>query len=148
MSPHRSRVRPGRQTDAAVLERLQALLSEPSPQLLSAAIRERSTSVPFTTSTLLVTTDSDDRPVGYLLAVGTEPIHIAELVVAPEFRRERRASDLLQTVCESATEPVTVHVSTENNGARSLYRAVGFTESDRSSALFDSSEGLTLQYRP
>ena len=148
MSPHHSCVRPGRPTDAAALDRLQALLSEPSPQLLSTAIRELSDSVPFKTSTLLVTPDSNNRPVGYLLAVGSEPTHIAELAVDPEFRREGRASALLEAVCESAPKPVTVHVSTENDTARSLYRAVGFVESSRSAALFDSSDGLTLQYLP
>jgi len=121
---------------------------EPSPTLLSTALSELSTSVPIRTSRLLVSPTDDDRPVGYLLAVGDGPTHIAELAVDPDHRRERRATALLNTVCDSTTQPVTVHVASTNDPARSLYRRVGFVETGRSSERFESREGITLRYTP
>jgi len=121
---------------------------EPSPTLLSTALSELSTSVPIRTSRLLVSPTDDDRPVGYLLAVGDVPTHIAELAVDPDHRRERRATALLNTVCDSTTQPVTVHVASTNDPARSLYRRVGFVETGRSSERFESREAVTLRYTP
>jgi putative acetyltransferase len=141
-------VRPARNADAAAIRRLQSLLSEPSPALLSTAIDELSTAAPIQTTKLLVSPDSDDRPVGYLLAVGDGPTHIAELAVDPDHRREGRATSLLKDVCDNASDPVTVHVASTNDAARSLYRRVGFVETERSSELFESREGLTLRYTP
>jgi len=148
MAPQHPPVRLARENDAAALRRLQPHLSEPSPTLLSTAIAELSDSVPIQTSRLLVTPDSDDRPVGYLLAVGDGPIHIAELAVAPDHRREGRATALLTGVCDGSTDPVTVHVASTNDPARSLYRRVGFVEAERSPELFEDSEGITLRYTP
>lgn len=141
-------LRPGRPADEAALGELQALLSEPSPQLLSTAIAERSNSGPLQTTTLLVTPNSESRPVGYLLAVGSGPTHIVELVVDPDHRREGRGTALLNAVCEAAVQPVTVNVAADNAPARALYERVGFVEASRSAELFDSSEGITLQYTP
>jgi|AntRauTorcE11898_2_1112593.scaffolds.fasta_scaffold00114_28 ribosomal protein S18 acetylase RimI-like enzyme len=146
MAPQSPPVRPARENDAVALRRLQSHLSEPSPTLLSTAIAELSDSVPIQTSRLLVSPDSDDRPVGYLLAVGDGPIHIAELAVDPDHRRERRATALLNNVCASAIQAVTVHVAAGNDPARSLYRRVGFAEAERSPELFEDSEGITLRY--
>lgn len=149
-------VRPGQPTDSAALRQLQSLLSEPSPQLLSAAINELSTGEigssqnrsSVRTWTLLVSPDSNDCPVGYLLAVDTGATHIAELVVDPDHRREKRATALLQHICDAATHPVTVHVAAANESARSLYETIGFIESSRSSEQFETGAGLTLQYDP
>ncbi|MEA1930306.1 MAG: N-acetyltransferase [Euryarchaeota archaeon] len=146
MAPQSPPVRPARENDSAALRRLQSHLSEPSPTLLSTAIAELSDSIPIRTSRLLVSPDSDDRPVGYLLAVGEGPIHIAELAVDPDHRRERRATALLNKICDNTTHAVTVHVAAENEPARSLYRRVGFVEAERSPELFEDSEGITLRY--
>lgn len=147
MSPD-TPVRPARKADAAAIRQFQSLLSEPSPTLLSTAITELSSAVPIRTSTLVVSPDSDDRPVGYLLAVGDGPIHIAELAVDPGHRRAGRATALLKDVCHSTSHSVTVHVASTNDPARSLYRRVGFVESGRSSELFESREAITLRYTP
>ena len=141
-------VRHARTKDGAAIRQLQSLLSEPSPALLSTAIAELSVGSPIRTSTLLVSPDSDDRPVGYLLAVGDEPIHIAELAVTPDHRREGRATALLRDVCDGTSHAVTVHVAATNDPARSLYRRAGFVETGRSSKLFEDSEGITLRYTP
>jgi len=141
-------VRPAKETDAATIRQLQSLLSEPSPRLLSTATDELSMPTAIRTTSLLVSPDSDDRPVGYLLAVGNGPVHIAELAVDPDHRREGRATALLDGVCKGSTHSMTVHVAATNDTARSLYRRVGFVEVERSSALFDSKESLTLRYTP
>jgi len=147
MSPD-TLVRPARKTDATAIRRLQSLLSEPSPALLSTAISERSVAFPIRTSTLLVSPDSNGRPVGYLLAVGDGPVHIAELAVDPDHRREGRATALLKEVCNGTSHSVTVHVASTNDSARSLYRRLGFVETGRSSELFEGSECITLRYTP
>mgnify|MGYP006280674283 CR=1 FL=1 len=141
-------VRPARETDSAAIRRLQSLLAEPSPTLLSTAINELSSAVPIRTSTLLISPDSDDRPVGYLLAVGDGPTHIVELAVDPDHRRERRATALLKELCDGTSHSVTVHVASTNDPARSLYRRVGFVETGRSAELFEDSECITLRYTP
>src|SRR6056297_1937623 len=148
MAPQHPPVRLARENDAAALQRLQPHLSEPSPTLLSTAIAELSDSVPIQTSRLLVTPDSDDRPVGYLLAVGDGPIHIAELAVDPDHRRDGRATALLTEICDRTTQPVTVHVAADNDPARSLYRRVGFVETGRSPESFEDCEAITLRYTP
>ena len=146
-------VRPARRTDGPALRPLQSLLSEPSPPLLSAALAELSTDTVEPTGSprawrLLVSPNSDDRPVGYLLATTGESTHIAELAVDPAYRRESRATTLLEAICDDATAPVTVHVAASNEPAQSLYWRVGFVQSSRSTEQFDSSDGLTLQYDP
>jgi ribosomal protein S18 acetylase RimI-like enzyme len=146
-------VRPAGSSDERTLKRLQSHLSEPSPELLAAALAERSTSAvgssgALQTSTLLISPDETDRPVGYLLAVDGASTHIAELAVDPDHRRENRATALLNEVCTNGTEPVTVHVAADNRPALSLYRRVGFVESTRSAEQFEGSDGLTLVYDP
>lgn len=156
MAPHQPPVRPARPEDSEPISRLQSLLAEPSPELLSATLAELPTdscgaeSRPAVTHTwtLLVSVDSADRPVGYLLAIGGEERHIAELAVDPDYRREGRAKALLRTVCTDASQPVTVHVAATNEAARSLYERVGFVEASRSSELFAEHDGLTLRYEP
>ena len=148
MTPQPSSVRPARPGDEAAIQRLQSLLSEPSPTLLSTALSELSMPTPIRTTSLLVSPDSDDQPVGYLLAVGDGPIHIAELAVDADSRREGRATVLLKHVCDGSTYSVTVHVASTNDAARSLYRRLGFVEVERSSELFESKAGLTLRYTP
>ncbi|MFO7833932.1 MAG: GNAT family N-acetyltransferase [Halohasta sp.] len=140
-------VRPARSTDATALRTLQSLLAEPSPELLSAALAERSGSMPVRTATLLVSPTAEDRPVGYLLAVGSEPTHVAELAVDPRVRREGRARQLLAAACGDA-EAVTVHVAADNEPARALYEEFGFVETGRSTDRFDGSDCLTLRYSP
>ena len=146
-------IRSARQVDGADLRGLQSLLSEPSPQLLSAALTELSAdsaagAAGLESWILLVTPDSNDQPVGYLLALPGAATHIAELVVDPDHRREGRATALLTEICEPAGQPVTVHVAADNGPARSLYRRLGFVETGRSADQFESSEGLTLRYEP
>ncbi len=146
-------VRPARPGDEVRIRTLQQYLSEPAPALLEAALDDRSTDTPSLaisvdrTWRLLVTPDETDEPVGYLLAFDGPSIHIAELVVAPAYRREGRATALLATVCGSG-HPVTVCVAAANEAARVVYNQWGFTEVARHTEQFDSGDGLTLRYDP
>jgi len=145
-------VRPAQPVDAPVLRELQRVLAEPSTALLGAALGSVSsesspTAVPNVWQ-LLVSTNASNKPVGYLLAFGANGTHIAELVVDPAYRRENRATALLEWVCGSASQPVTVCVAAENRPARSLYRQCGFQVCDRTDGQFDSGDGLTLRYEP
>jgi len=97
---------------------------------------------------LLVSPDSADEPVGYLLAIEGAATHIAELVVAPAHRRENRATALLESVCKPTHQPVTVCVAADNEPARLLYKQSGFTEVASHTEQFDSGDGLTLRYDP
>lgn len=130
-------VRPVRPTDEAALERLQSHLSEPSPDLLSYGV---------TAGSVLVTTGPTGQPVGYLLAVSGEQTHLAELVVAPAFRREGRASALLRGLFERlpAGQRVTLAVAPENEAARALYREHGFEHEETRPDFFAGGPALLL----
>jgi len=147
-------VRPARPDDRAAIRTLQQQLDEPSPTLLQAALDGVSTDYPSTlvdpqeTWRLVVTPDETGEPVGYLLAVGGSATHIAELAVDPAYRRQNRATALLESVCEATHQPVTVCVAVDNEPARLLYKQVGFTEVGRRTEQFNSGDGLTLRYDP
>ncbi|TQQ81265.1 GNAT family N-acetyltransferase [Halonotius terrestris] len=158
-----STIRPARASDADRLHRLQSLLPEPTPALLSAAIPDEGprdaqaattslgVEIPLTTTaafTLLVTVDERDTAVGYVLAVGGSGTHIAELVVNPDHRRAGRGQALLEKVIARTPSPLTVHVAADNDAARQLYERVGFTEIAHSDDQFETSDGLTLRYDP
>lgn len=131
-------VRPARPSDRTALEALQSHLSEPSPSLLAAG---------DDVGTVLVSVDGD-RPVGYLLAVDSEEEgHVSELVVAPEARREGRASALLTAYLRERPPGtrVTVTVTPDNEAARSLYEARGFSVAGRRSEFFESGDAVVYE---
>jgi ribosomal-protein-alanine N-acetyltransferase len=158
-----STIRPAQAADSDHLRRLQSLLAEPAPSLLSAAMPsdtvtdhtatdhatgDPDVSLSTTTFTLLVTVDEQDLPVGYLLALHGEETHIAELVVDPDSRRAGRGRTLLETVVDRSSGPLTVHVAADNDAARRLYETVGFTEIARSADRFEHDDAITLRYDP
>lgn len=73
--------------------------------------------------------------------------HLAELAVAPDRRREGRASALLGRLFASTDGPVTVAVAPDNRAARALYRAHGFERAARREAYFASGPALWLVRR-
>jgi ribosomal-protein-alanine N-acetyltransferase len=128
-------VRPARPDDGPDLARLQALLPRPSPRLLAFGLPA---------GTVLVSTAGDDRPVGSLLFVRGETTHVAELVVAPERRREGRARALLAALFDRVDGRVTVAVAPDNDAARACYRSVGFAVDARLPEFYDGDPALRL----
>ncbi|KAB1194824.1 GNAT family N-acetyltransferase [Haloferax sp. MBLA0076] len=128
-------VRLARPEDRGTLSSLHGLLSHPSPELFDAwpAV-----------GTLLVSVDSDDHPVGYLLGVGD---HLAELVVAPDARREGRATALVEAYqARHSDASLTLLVHPENEGARACYDALGFRHDERVGDAFDGDDAIRLVY--
>lgn len=135
-------IRPGTAADTRALERLQSRLREPSPALLNAWASD---AVP-SPAEVLVSTTVDDRPAGYLLAVpGDGTAYVAELVVAPAYRREGRGAALLSTYVAGVEGCVTLTVAPENEAARALYRDCGFERVRRIDGFFE--DGDALLYR-
>lgn len=145
--------------DEPALRRLQRLLDERAPALLDAAL-----SGVF--GECLVAVD-EGTVVGYLLAVegdGGIPasdtvgavapdtdtaVHVAELVVAPDARRNGHASALLATLLSSRpTATVTLTVAPDNHAARALYERFGFERERELADFFDDGPALLLARRP
>lgn len=152
-----SSIRPPRQDERPQVRTLQSLLPEPAPALLAAAMEDgigridsaAGTESPDTVAVgdavVVRVSVAEARPVGYVLAVSGTETHLAELVVAPEYRRAGRGRALVEWVIDSLPEPVTVHVAVDNP-ARELYSAVGFQEMERTTEQFDAAIGVTMQY--
>jgi len=117
---------------------LQAELPRPSPRLLRAALSG--------VGTVLVSV-ADDEPVGYLLAIpGRRGAHVAELVVAPPYRREGRASALLAAATARLdADTVTLVVAPDNRGARRCYERAGFEVVERIPDQFGGDPGLVME---
>jgi ribosomal-protein-alanine N-acetyltransferase len=147
-------IRPAIPADEPALHRLQSHLPEPSPGLLASAL-DATTLTPATALVSVAVGASGgeqsriDAPVGYLLAVpGDGTVYVAELVVAPEYRREGRSRALLAACAESAPDEspsLTVTVAPDNGSARALYEACGFEEIRRLPDFFD--DGPAVLYR-
>lgn len=122
--------------DRPTILRLQSSLPESTPCLLDGV------------GTVLVSVDETDTPVGYLLAVVGDGAHVAELVVAPDHRREGRATRLLRTLLENVDGRVTVATTPDNDAAIELYRSLGFEVVERRPDYYESGPGLLLAWVP
>ena len=153
-------IRRGRETDAAALRQLQSQLREPSPALLRHALSVDTVFVSAVdagdttavaagdTSTSDATVGTGDVPVGYLLPVPGDGVHVAELVVHPDYRREGRATRLLRRVLAAADERVTLLVHPENDAARGLYEAVGFDTVGRRPGFYVDADAIVMAREP
>jgi ribosomal-protein-alanine N-acetyltransferase len=131
-------IRTGTPADEPSLERLQSHLEEPSSELLTHAL---------TVGTVFVSVVGEtDRPVGYILPVAGDGIHLAELVVHPSFRREGRARRLLRRAIVAADGRVTLLVHPGNEGARSLYEQEGFRVVGRRPDFYDDADALVMAH--
>ncbi|WP_049981659.1 GNAT family N-acetyltransferase [Halolamina rubra] len=110
-------IREGRPADRPAIRGLQELLPEPAPELLD----------PVAGGELFVSTAAGGV-VGYLLWLPGDPVYVAEAVVHPEYRREGRGRALFEALFDRF-EPetaVVLRVAADNEGARALYRELGF----------------------
>ena len=137
------RVRRATEADRPVVAALQSVLPEPRPDLLSLGLRA---------GDVLVSTAPavGDAPVGYLLPVpGESGVHLAELAVAPAYRRQGRASELVEALCGSldAGDRVTLTVEPSNRAARACYESLGFEEVGRREDYFESGSAVVYVRR-
>jgi ribosomal-protein-alanine N-acetyltransferase len=138
-------IRVGRPSDEPALRGLQRALREPSPDLLAHGLRVGGVAVSLAEDrSAAAHSVVDDRPVGYVLHVGGDDRHVAELVVAPAFRREGRARRLLRHVCRVADGRVTLLVHPDNEPARALYDSLGFDVIDRRPGFYDDADALVM----
>ncbi|MFC6939332.1 GNAT family N-acetyltransferase [Salinirubellus sp. GCM10025818] len=117
---------PVREARAADLPRLRAIraasLRETPPLLLDVAVRG--------VGLVLVATVSE-RPVGYALVMRdgeSEVAYLAELAVAPDYRRRGYGSALLSAVLDRVAEHRELRLTAraDDERARSFYEASGF----------------------
>ncbi|OYR44237.1 MULTISPECIES: N-acetyltransferase [unclassified Halorubrum] len=132
------RVRAARPPDADRIRELQAFLRQPNPDLLEYGLAVGSALVSV----------ADGRPVGYLLPVDAPNrpgVHVAELVVDRDHRREGRARGLLSAAIEGADGPVTLQAHPDNDGALALYDGLGFEVVDRRPDAYADGDALVLR---
>ncbi|GAA0523433.1 ribosomal-protein-alanine N-acetyltransferase [Halorubrum aquaticum] len=146
------RVRPIRPADADRVRTLQAHLREPSPDLLEYGIAVDSGFVSVADGRAADdaggSTAGGGPVVGYALPVDAPTrsgCHLAELVVAPDFRREGRARGLLAAVVDDATGPVTLQAHPGNDAALALYETCGFDVVDRRPGAYADGDALVLR---
>lgn len=132
--------REARPADLPRLRALQGYLARPLPALLTVAVADD----PSGDGPIALVTDAAGghtaEPVGYGLALPGGPvedvgqregrgcIHVAELVVAPGYRREGRGSALLDAMEEtvSGRDALRLTARSDDGGALAFYRSNGF----------------------
>ncbi|WP_049983477.1 N-acetyltransferase [Halorubrum sp. BV1] len=155
-----SRVRAARPADAGRIRELQSRLRQPSPDLLEYGLAVGAVRVSLADGGPASDSGSASdggpasdagpggRVAGYLLPVDApnrSGVHIAELVVAPDCRREGRASELLRAVVREASGPVTLQAHPNNEAALALYESLGFSVVDRRADAYDDGDALVLR---
>ncbi|MFB6219882.1 MAG: N-acetyltransferase family protein [Halolamina sp.] len=134
-------IREARPADRPAIERLQEHLPEPATGLLDDVAGGE----------ILVSTapgpGGADIPVGYLLWFPGTPVYAAELVVAPEYRREGRGKRLFRALFERLPQGTAVEllVAADNEAAQRLYRQLGFERVAIEPDAYESGEGYRMR---
>jgi ribosomal-protein-alanine N-acetyltransferase len=86
-------------------------------------------------------------PVGYALAVGNEPTHLAELAVAPDHRNAGHGSALLRAVL-AGTDECRLTTRADNERARRFYERHGFRVEERLPDHYENTDGVAMVRQP
>lgn len=153
-------IRTAQPDDRDRLRDLQSHLREPNPPLLEYAVEgpplvlvstaRRETPRTGSGEERPATDDATDDLAGYLVAFRNEEAgYVAELVVAPDYRREGRARRLLAVAFDRLRDEgcsrVRLAVHPEDEPAQRLYDSMGFEEVGREENFYaDGSESRVL----
>ncbi|WP_121820401.1 GNAT family N-acetyltransferase [Halostella salina] len=145
-------IRAATAADLPVLGVLQSLLPESSPKLLAASIDGPGVVLVSVPDAPAADPGATGTPVGYLLATtGPDPAHLAELVVAPAYRREGRGRRLLAAALprlrDAGATAVEIAVEPDNDAARTLYAEFGFEERERVDGYYENGGTAVLLRR-
>lgn len=163
-------IRPATDADRPVLQTLQRFLDEPATELLepaagaevlvstvdaegtSLASSAGSAGEPQSSTGARQTRANDSRPgaalpVGYLLWLPGDPVYVAELVVAPAYRRQGRGRRLFTTMLglQPSGTRVRLQVAESNDGAQSLYESLGFSVIGRDTDAYEAEAGRLME---
>lgn len=138
-------IRTAHPDDRERLRELQSYLRDPNPPLLDYAIEG-----PPLVLVSTATGDANDDLAGYLVAFrNDEAGYVAELVVAPDYRREGRARRLLAVAFDRLRDEgcsrVRLAVHPDDEAAQRLYDSMGFEAVGREENFYaDGSEARVL----
>lgn len=135
-------IREARPADRPAIERLQRHLVEPVPDLLDDATGGR-----VLVSTAPASEHESRVAVGYLLWFPGTPVYVAELAVAPDYRREGRGGDLFRALFDRLPRgtAVELRVAAENDGAQALYRELCFERVATEADAYESGAGYLMR---
>ncbi len=86
-------------------------------------------------------------PVGYALAVGTQPTHLAELAVTPGHRNAGHGSALLRAILERSEE-CRLTARADDERARRFYERHGFRVEKRLPNHYETADGVAMVRQP
>ena len=128
-----TRIRAATPADCPRLLAIQAAsLASNWPELLETAIDGA--------GTVLV---AGDTPVGYALAVGSQPTHLAELAVAPGHRNAGHGSALLTTLLDDCDE-CRLTARADDERARRFYKRHGFRIEEHLPNHYENADGVAM----
>ena len=131
-----TRIRAATPADCPRLLAIQAAsLASNWPELLETAIDGA--------GTVLV---AGDTPVGYALAVGSQPTHLAELAVAPGHRNAGHGSALLTAILDEC-EVCRLTARADDERARRFYERHGFRVDSFLPEHYEHGDGVAMVYQ-
>ncbi|MEO0073831.1 MAG: ribosomal protein S18-alanine N-acetyltransferase [candidate division WOR-3 bacterium] len=102
-------------------------------------------------SLCIVAESGDDRVVGYLIAWGWDEIHLANVAVAAEWRRQGIGRELMTAMIRWALErgasSIYLEVRESNLAAQRFYTGLGFVPTYRRKGYYENTEDAIVMER-